>query len=349
MPEPFFSVCIPQYGRTDFLLEAIATISRQQFRDFEVCISDDKSPDGRQEEIIAALESGDLAYRFEVQKENRRYDGNLRTAIGFATGTYCFLLGNDDGLVNEQALRRYHDLMEEYGPCGVAISNFQDYRTGSKVNRVHSTGNKGSGPDVAARHFRNFSFVSGVVLERRPAQAFATHRWDGSEMYQTFIGCRIIASGRPLLEIAEPLIRKDISLPNLTVDSYATRPRVQPCPIVERVLPLVQLGRLTVDALRPYVSGPDQQRRNARILRQLLIFTYPFWLVEYRRVQSWRYAAGIALGMRPKRSALGVELDRGGRLVIRLCYLAASVIGLLAPLWSFERARPLLYRIAKRT
>jgi hypothetical protein len=346
--EPFFSVCIPQYCRTDFLLAALATLSCQRFRDFEICISDDNSPDHRQEEILGALQSSGLAYKFHIQKANLRYDGNLRAAIGLAAGTYCLLLGNDDAFVDEQALGRFHESIEQYGPCGVAVSNFQDYRSGSRVNRVHSTGNKGSGPDVAAKHFRNFSFVSGVVLERRPAQAFATDRWDGSEMYQTFIGCRIIASGRPLIELAEPLIRKDISLPNLTVDSYATRPRVQPCPIVERVLPLVQLGRLTVDALRPY-SGADQQRRNARILRQLLIFTYPFWLVEYRRVQSWRYAAGIALGMRPKRSALGVELDRGGRLVIRLCYLAASVIGLLAPLWSFERARPLLYRIAKRT
>src|SRR5262249_40076148 len=155
--------------------------------------------------------------------------------------------------------------------------------------------NKGSGPEVATKHFRNFSFVSGIVLERRPAQAIATERWDGSEMYQTFIGCRIIASGRSLLEIAEPLIRKDIRLPNLTVDSYANRPRVQPWPIVERTLPLGQLGRLTVDALRPYVSGIEQRRQNARILRQLLLFTYPFWLFEYRRVQSWPYAAGIAL------------------------------------------------------
>jgi hypothetical protein len=349
MPEPFFSVCIPQYGRTDFLLVAIASLSRQQFRDFEICISDDRSPDGRQEEITAALASAGLGYRFEVQKKNRRYDANLRTAIGLAGGRYCFLLGNDDALINEHALGRFHDLIEEYGPCGVVVSNFQDYRTGSKVYRVHSTGNKGFGPDVAARHFRNFSFVSGVVLERRPAQAIATERWDGSEMYQTFIGCSLIASGRSLLEIAEPLIRKDISLPDQTVDSYAKRPRVQPCPIVERALPLVQLGRLTVDALRPHVSGPDQRRQNARIMRQLLIFTYPFWLVEYRRVQSWRYAAGIALGMRPKRSALGVELARGGRLMIQLYYVAASVVGLLAPSWLFEYARPLLYRVAKWT
>jgi glycosyltransferase involved in cell wall biosynthesis len=349
MAEPFFSICIPQHNRTDFLLEALRTVASQRFRDFQVCISDDHSPDGRQEEIVAALKCSGVSYKFHIQEENRRYDGNLRGAIGLADGRYCFLLGNDDALLNENALGRFHDLIEQYGPCGVVISNFQDYRTGVRVNRVQSTGKKGFGPEVAARHFRNFSFVSGVVLDRRAAQALATERWDGSEMYQTFIGCSIIASGKPLLEIAEPLVRKDISLPNLSVDSYATRPRMQPCPIVERTIPLVQLARLTSDALRPYVSSVEQKRHNERILRQLLMFTYPFWLFEYRRVQGWRYAVGIALGMRPKRTASGMELTRPRRLMIQFYYCAASLVGLLAPLWLFRYSRPLLYRLAKRT
>jgi glycosyltransferase involved in cell wall biosynthesis len=349
MAEPFFSICIPQHNRTDFLLEALRTVASQRFRDFQVCISDDHSPDGRQEEIVAALKCSGVSYKFHIQEENRRYDGNLRGAIGLADGRYCFLLGNDDALLNENALGRFHDLIEQYGPCGVVVSNYQDYRTGVRVNRVQSTGKKGFGPGVAARHFRNFSFVSGVVLDRRAAQAFATERWDGSEMYQTFIGCSIIASGKPLLEIAEPLVRKDISLPNLSVDNYATRPRMRPCPIVERTIPLVQLARLTSDALRPYVSSVEQKRHNERILRQLLTFTYPFWLFEYRRVQSWRYAVGVALGMRPKHIASGIHLTRPHRLLIQFYYCAASLVGLLAPLWLFRYSRPLLYRLAKRT
>jgi glycosyltransferase involved in cell wall biosynthesis len=349
MTEPFFSICIPQHNRTDFLLEALRTVASQRFRDFQVCISDDQSPDGRQEEIVAALKCSGVSYKFHIQEENRRYDGNLRGAIGLADGRYCFLLGNDDALLNENTLGRFHDLIEQYGPCGVVISNYQDYRTGVRVNRVQSTGNKGFGPGVAARHFRNFSFVSGVVLDRRAAQAFATERWDGSEMYQTFIGCSIIASGKPLLEIAEPLVRKDISLPNLSVDSYAARPQVRPCPVVERTIPLVQLARLTSDALRPYVSSVEQKRHNERILRQLLMFTYPFWLFEYRRVQSWRYAMGIALGMRPKRIASGLHLTRLQRPLVQFYYSAASLVGLLAPLWLFKYSKPLLYHFAKRT
>jgi glycosyltransferase involved in cell wall biosynthesis len=347
MIEPYFSVCIPQYGRTDFLLKALESLSIQSFRDFEICISDDNSQDGRQSEIIAALRLAGFKYDFYAQAKNRRYDANLRTAISLARGKYCLLLGNDDALVDGGALARMHEAIETYGPCGALICDFQDYLTGARSNRLHATGNKGFGPKTAASHFRNFSFVSGVILERISAQNFATDRWDGSEMYQTFIGCRIIASGKSLIEIAEPLIRKDIYLPNLQVDSYASRPRAPRWPIVERIIPLVQLGRLTADAVSPYTSGIEQRRQNEHILRQLLIFTYPFWLFEYRRVQSWSYAFGVGLAMRPRRIAEGIEFTRRGSVVIRLYYLAASTLGLVMPTWFFDVARPYLYRVAK--
>ncbi len=347
MIEPYFSVCIPQYGRTDFLLKAIESLSIQWFRDFEICISDDNSPDGRQSEIIAALQLNGFQFNFYVQAKNCRYDANLRTAISLARGKYCVLLGNDDALVDGTTLARMHEAIETYGSCGVVICDFQDYLSGARGNRVRSTGNKGSGPKIAASHFRNFSFVSGVILERISAQNFATDRWDGSEMYQTFIGCRIIASGKSLIEIAEPLIRKDIYLRNLQVDSYANRPRARRWPIVERTIPLAQLGRLTADALSPYSSGIEQRKQNECILRQLLMFTYPFWLFEYRRVQSWSYALGVGLAMRPRRTAEGIKFTRTGTVVIRLYYLAASILGLVTPTWLFDVARPFLYRIAK--
>src|SRR5215468_131184 len=136
MTEPFFSICIPQYCRTDFLLAALASLSNQRFRDFEVCISDDNSPDGRQGEILSALKNIGVSYRLEIQQINRRYDGNLRAAIGLAGGKYCFLLGNDDALLDEHVLDRVYELMQTHGPCGVVIPNFQDYVTGAPMNRV---------------------------------------------------------------------------------------------------------------------------------------------------------------------------------------------------------------------
>src|SRR5205807_627633 len=104
--------------------------------------------------------------------------------------------------------------------------DYQDFASGQRARRVRRTENCGPGPHVAVGHFRNFSFVSGVVLQTDRAQALVTNKWDGSEMYQTFLGCGMIASGVALLELERVLVRKDIRIPNQRVDSYAARPRL---------------------------------------------------------------------------------------------------------------------------
>src|SRR6187551_2787372 len=95
---PFFSICVPQYNRTSFLIAACRSIAEQEFRDFELCISDDRSTDGRAGELIEYLRGSGIPFVWELQDRNRRYDGNLRGALALARGEYCFLLGNDDAL-----------------------------------------------------------------------------------------------------------------------------------------------------------------------------------------------------------------------------------------------------------
>jgi hypothetical protein len=344
---PYFSICIPQYNRTSFLLEALRSLATQTLRDFEVCISDDRSTDGRQPEIIAFLESSGVSFVHGVQPSNTGYDGNLRSAISLARGRYCLLMGNDDALAGVNALASLHAEIEARGPAGVIITDFEDFATGIRASRIRHTANYGAGPRVAVGHFRNFSFVSGVLLEREAAQAVASQRWDGSEMYQTFVGCRLIASGLPLLELASVFVRKDIRLPNESVDSYACKPRVHPCPIIERRIPLCQLGRVVADAIDPHVAACDRKGIFARIILQLLLFTYPFWIIEYRRVQSWRYAVGISLGMRPRIIAEGLDLGALRTLKLRTIYGLVTTCGLMMPLNLFGSLQSRLYQFAK--
>jgi len=342
---PYFSICIPQYNRTSFLLKLLQSLDEQTFDRYEVCISDDRSPDGRQDEVIKFLESSTLSYSFQVQPVNRRYDGNLRAALGLAQGTYCFLMGNDDALAGPDTLSKLKAKIERHGPADVVITDFEEYATEERANRIQQTKNYGSGPGVAAGHFRNFSFVSGVLLARDGVEEFATDAWDGSEMYQTYLGCRMIASGRNLLELEDVTVRSDIQIEGEEVDSYATREK--DLTIKERRLPLSQLGRVVADAISPYTTAPQQRTLNEEILQQLLTYTIPFWLVEYRRVQSWRYSLGLALGMRPAILAKGLDLTPIQHFRIRGLYLATTIAGLLLPLPVFDALQSVLYQLAK--
>jgi hypothetical protein len=166
-------------------------------------------------------------------------------------------------------------------------------------------------------------------------------------MYQMFVGCRIIAEGRPLLGIDKVTIRKDLQIPGETVDSYALRPRQASGPIIERKLPLGTLGRLVVDSIEPYVSTAERHKLTAKIFWQILMFTYPFWIFEYRRVQSWRYALGICLGMRPRNLLAGIELPWKLKSWLSILYFFVSLCGLTAPVKLFSALQPRLYSIAK--
>lgn len=345
---PFFSICIPQYNRTSFLLEALRSLAGQSFGDFEVCISDDRSTDGREAELIRFLEGTGLSFIYRKRSSNGRYDSNLRAAIALARGRYCLLMGNDDALATPTTLDELSAEIRKHGRIGVALSNFEDFSTGRKVRRVFRTGIVGSGPDVAVDHFRNFSFVSGIALDADRAKAHATAAWDGSEMYQMFLGCRILAEGLPLLSLDCTTVRKDIRVPGESVDNYALRARLDPCPVVERPLPMGMIPRLVTDAVTPYLSGDARRRAVEKIGRQILAFTYPYWIVEYRRVQSWKYALGVCLGMRPRRLFKDVKLEASQKLRLNGLYGVMSVLGLLSPLAAFDRAYPLLHRVAKR-
>lgn len=345
---PFFSVCIPQYNRTSFLLKSFETFSRQTFRDFEVCLSDGGSTDGRHQEVVKFLEGSSLFFRYRRHERNLPYDPNLRASMALARGRYCLLFGNDDMLASDTALGTLHDQVLRHGCPEVVIPNFRQCGTGEQVRRMPITGILGAGAAVALANFRNFSFVSGILLLRTAAERHATDRWDGSEMYQMYLGCRMLAEGGRLLGIDCALVLKDIQVPGEQVDSYARRPVVRGWRIEERRLPLGQFAQVAFDAIAPFVDPAQRQRCARSIFRQTLIFTYPPWLIEYRRVQSWPYALGVALGMRPRNLLDAVPAEVGTRLYVSWLYVLATAAGLLMPRALFQRLRPRLYAFAKR-
>jgi glycosyltransferase involved in cell wall biosynthesis len=346
MDSPFFSICVPQYNRTSFLIEACRVLCTQSFRDFELCISDDCSTDGRAEELQSFLRESGLRFVYRRQKTNLRYDGNLRGALELASGQYCLLMGNDDCLASPETLARLHELLSLHPSAGVAMGNFADYDGGKIWRRVFQTGVAGSGPEIAISRFRNFSFVSGVILRRDRAQAHSTAKWDGSEMYQMYIGCRILAEGYDLLEIEDVIVRRDIAVRGETIDSYARRPRLRPCPIVERNIPLGQMGRLVYDAVQPQ-PGSARGLGGVKVFLQILLFTYPFWILEYRRVQSWKYAVGICLGMRPRNLLRQLKFPVLEAAFLRTVYFLVTCAGLFTPLALFDVFQPKLHAFAK--
>jgi glycosyltransferase involved in cell wall biosynthesis len=100
----FFSICIPQHDRTDFLMKAIDSFRSQRFADFEVCISDDCSTDQKHSVLLDHLNNCGLMFVYARTKHRLKYDGNLRSAIALSMGRYILLMGNDDELSDPRCL-----------------------------------------------------------------------------------------------------------------------------------------------------------------------------------------------------------------------------------------------------
>ncbi len=92
-PAPKVSVIIPVYNRAAFVVEALESIFRQTFRDFEVILVNDGSADTPQLETALIPYLSRLHY---IKQENRGASAARNTAIRKAQGELLAFLDSDD-------------------------------------------------------------------------------------------------------------------------------------------------------------------------------------------------------------------------------------------------------------
>lgn len=115
---PFISVCIPTYNRKDFLKEALQSLAKQTFTDFETIVFDDGSTDGTEEMI--KIEGFDVQYHWH---ENRGEYPVVNQLIQLAKCDYIAFLHSDDLLVPD-ALQRMADAAKATDTPHVVYSNY---------------------------------------------------------------------------------------------------------------------------------------------------------------------------------------------------------------------------------
>lgn len=346
---PFLTVGIPHYKWRRHLEIVLSSIFEQEFPDFEIVVSDDNSPDDSAEAIPAVLAASGRQFRYYRQPVNLGYDANVRFCLASAQGRYVLLLGNDDALGSPTTLRELADALRALDCPEVAFTNFEEWSSpGSVVKRALATRVLGSGPDAAIRFFRSFSFVSGLIFDREAAKAHDTAKWDRSIYYQIYLASRIVVTGGRVASLAINAIRKDILVNNQTVVNYATKLRATAASFAPRHTGLDSVIRVTADAILPLVPPQDRSRSLRRIVAQVLTITYPFWLLEYRRVSRWSFAVGVARSLTPGKLLREHALKPGDRAYLVVLYWTTTALGLLLPVAVFEAARERVAHLLRR-
>ncbi len=108
---PKISVLIPTYRYARFLPEAIESVLRQDFRDFEVVVADDASGDGSPE-IARDHARRDPRVRVQVHERNLGMVANWNWCLEQARGDYVKFLFGDDRLMSDSALGRMAGLLD---------------------------------------------------------------------------------------------------------------------------------------------------------------------------------------------------------------------------------------------
>jgi glycosyltransferase involved in cell wall biosynthesis len=346
------SVCIPQYNRSRYLLAVLESIRVQDYPEVEVVVSDDCSTDDSLEAIpkyIAEVENTThVRFNYIRQPKNLGYDGNLRAALNAGQGEYLFVLGNDDALPEKNTLSRLAGILEQLKYPEVAFANFHLWDRPAEVQRrARTTAILGSGPEVALKTFRSFSFVGGLVFQRKAFQEHNTDRYDGSVYVQIYLAARTIASGGRVAAISESLVEKDVTFPDEQVNSYLDTLAKNNRSFHRELGGLDQVGRVGCDAIAPCVPSRLRQRYVRKVYAQLLLFTYPFWLLNYRQQGVYRAAVNLALGCFPPNLTRYTKVSLHVQLYLIVLFLASSAVGLIVPLKLLEKTAVWISSLSK--
>lgn len=198
MSRPLLSVVIPSYNRPAQLAELLESVITQEFDSWECVVTEDRAP--RRDEVIAVLESFGARsagrIRHHLNEVNLGYDGSVRRLIELARGEFVFIMGDDD-LVAPGALQVVAEAIRRHPRVGVLRGTFATFRgtpdTIDQVSRYYRDEiviPAGEAAVVAA--YRRLVVMSGVVIHRDSAAAFATTRWDGTLFYQHWVAANVL-------------------------------------------------------------------------------------------------------------------------------------------------------------
>lgn len=127
---PKVTFIVPCYNLAHVLAECVNSILSQTYRDFEVLIMDDCSPDNTAE---VARSFNDSRVKHVRNEKNLRHLANYNKGVNLAQGEYVWLISADDRLRNTAVLEKYVAIMDEHPEVGYVFCPAISLENGSET------------------------------------------------------------------------------------------------------------------------------------------------------------------------------------------------------------------------
>jgi glycosyltransferase involved in cell wall biosynthesis len=121
--DPKVSIIIATYNREAFVIEAIESVKKQTYADWEMVIIDDASTDGT-EKVIKTYIDKDTRIHYFKNKQNLGISKTRNRGIDLAKGEYLATLDSDDIWLDEDKLKKqveFLDINKDYALIGGGI------------------------------------------------------------------------------------------------------------------------------------------------------------------------------------------------------------------------------------
>lgn len=170
MSKPFFSIVIPTYNRATDLKIAVSSVLKQDFDDYEIIVSDNASTDNT-EKICKSF--NDKRIKYYKNMTNIGICRNIYKVIKLASGSYIFILGDDDYIFKKHTLTNVFNKIKKNN-YGVIRLKFIYHYNKKNLFSVYFEDNKclnfeKNGDSIELLEFLYnkaiFSFISGLIFK----------------------------------------------------------------------------------------------------------------------------------------------------------------------------------------
>ena len=121
--QPKFSFVMPTYNTApNLLVECIDSMLNQTYKNFEICISDDNSPNEEVRTILSHYAEDHDNIKVTFRRRNGHISANSNSAIALATGDYIVLVDHDD-IVPDYALFMVAHYLNQHPEAQVIFSD----------------------------------------------------------------------------------------------------------------------------------------------------------------------------------------------------------------------------------
>lgn len=221
MGQPSISICIPAYKRAEHLQRLLDSIALQEFRDFEVIVTDD-SPD---QEVATLCENykGMFPLRYHRNEIPLGTPENWNEAIRRAGGEWIKLMHDDDWFRDAHSLGEFKEAADKHPGIDFIFSAYENHFLERNERRIVKAGAgklKQLENEPATLFSSNVIGPPSVVMHRRDASAFYDPRVKWVVDIEFYIR---MLNGKKFYYIDEPLVNVGIGSEQVTVDCFRQR------------------------------------------------------------------------------------------------------------------------------